>query len=84
VDVPEADVGALEGTVDGGHGVEGALGDLVEGDVAVGQAEQVAAAQGAEFVGAVADAPVRGVQGPAAPAALGDPFCVADLLCIAG
>jgi hypothetical protein len=30
VDVPEADVGALDRTVDGGYGVEEALGDLVE------------------------------------------------------
>ncbi|WP_170183657.1 hypothetical protein [Pseudonocardia hydrocarbonoxydans] len=60
MDVPEADLGVSDGAMDGGHGVEEALGDLVEGGVAVGEAEQVAAGQGVEFVGAVADAPVLG------------------------
>ena len=50
-----------------------ALGDLVECHVAVGEAEKVSAGQGAEFVGAVADAAILGQEGPAATATLGDP-----------
>jgi hypothetical protein len=84
VDVPEVDLGVLDGAVDGWHGVEETLGDLVEGGVAVGEAEQVTGGQGAEFVGAVADAAVLGEKCPAAPAAFGDPFGVADILSVAG
>lgn len=80
VDVPEANFGVPYRAVDCRHGVEEALGDLVEGGVAVREADEVAACQGAEFVGAVANAAVLSEQGPATTAAFGDPFGVADLL----
>ncbi len=84
VDVPGPNVRAVYDAVDGGHGFQEALGDDVEGCVAVCEAEQVAAVEGGEFVGAVADALVLRQQCPAASAAFGDPFGIADLLGVVG
>ena len=82
--MPEPDVRAVCGAVDGGHGFQEALGDGVERCISVGEAEQVAVREGCEFIRAVADALVLRQERPAVLAAFGDPLGIADLLGVVG